>query len=306
MVTLSVVVPVKDEEQSLQILHSELSRHLQKIKKPYEILYIDDGSTDTSLEVLKGIQTKDDHVRVIHFHANFGKSAALSVGFKLAKGAIIVTMDADLQDDPCNLPKLLAQLDKGYDVVCGWRQRRQDSISKKLSSHAFNTVTAYVTGVPLHDVNCGFKVLKRLVCERLSIHGELHRFIPIIAAKQKFRVTEIPITNHKRRFGHSKYGMERSWRGILDLLTTVFLTDYAGKPAHFFGKIGLFFFVAGFIMDAYVSYLRITTGSTQSRFPLLLAGILFMVLGVQLLSTGLIAEMIIHKNPKSDPPYTTV
>lgn len=306
MVTLSVVVPVKDEHLSLSILHAELTHELQTIKKPYEILYIDDGSVDASPNVLKSIQKKDNNVRVIRFRANFGKSAALSVGFKHAKGSIIVTMDADLQDDPRDLPKLLAQLDKGYDVVCGWRKLRQDTLSKRLSSCVFNKATALVTGVPLHDVNASFKVLKHLVCERLSVHGELHRFIPIIAAKQKFRVTEVPVNNRKRRFGQSKYGLERSWRGMIDLFTTLFLTDYAEKPAHFFGKIGLLFFITGFIMDAYVSYLRITTGSTQDRLPLLLAGILFMVLGVQLLSTGLIAEMIIHENPKSDPPYIIV
>ena len=296
MIIYSVVVPVKDEAGSLLYLYKELTEVFHGLKKPYELIFIDDGSTDSSFEILSNLHKKDPRITIIKFHANYGKSECLSAGFQLAKGTIIITLDADLQDDPYDLPKFLKLLDQGYDVVCGWRKNRQDTTVKQISSYLFNFGTKLLTGVYLHDVNCGLKVLRKQACERLFIHGELHRFIPVLAAKQKFRVTEISTNNRPRRFGKSKYGLERSWRGVVDLLTTVFITDYARKPAHFFGSIGLMSFVAGFSMDAYVTFIKVTTGSTQGRLPLLLAGILFMVLGIQLLSTGLIAEMVTHYN----------
>lgn len=301
---VSVIVPIKDEAESLPILYRELRVSLSKLGKKFELIFVDDGSTDNSYTRLQSLKQKVVPMTIIRLHANFGKSAALATGLKHASGEIIITIDGDLQDDPADIPLLVNELSNGVDLVCGWRRQRKDSDLKKFSSYLFNTLTAKMTGVYLHDVNCGLKVFTREVAQRLSIHGELHRFIPILAAKQKFRVVEVPIHNRMRRFGHTKYGMERSWRGVVDLLTTIFLTDYAGKPAHFFGKIGLLFFGTGFTMDAFVAYLRITTGSTQERLPLLLAGILLMVLGVQLLSTGLIAEMIIHQHPVEDPPHT--
>ena len=305
-IAYSIIVPVKDEFDSLSTLHQELTHVLARLKKPYEILFINDGSTDASEIKLRQLRKKDAHVRVISFRTNYGKSAALWVGFSLARGEIIITLDADLQDDPKDIPALLSMLGKKYDLVCGWRQKRTDTFVKRLSSILFNRGTAIFTGIKLHDVNCGLKAFRAEVIRDLYVHGELHRFIPILVAKRKYHVAETPIHNRARRFGTSKYGLGRSWRGMLDLLTTIFLTDYASKPAHFFGKIGLLFFLAGFLMDAYVSFLRLTTGSTQGRLPLLLAGILFIMLGVQLLSTGLIAEMIIYHGPKQYPPYTII
>lgn len=300
MISYTVVVPVFNEQDSLHLLYQEISKALKTLKKSSEIIFIDDGSTDESYKILHELQRKDKRIVLIRFRANFGKSAALRAGFERARGLVVITLDADLQDNPSDIPLLLKTLAKGYDLVCGWRKNRHDTASKKISSYLFNIGTKLLTGIPLHDVNCGLKVFKKQVVENLAIHGELHRFIPVLAAKQKFRVTEVPIHHRSRKFGKSKYGIERSWRGIVDLLTTIFLTDYASKPAHFFGKIGLIFFIVGFIMDLYVSYLRITTGSTQGRIPLLLAGILFIVLGVQLLSTGLIAEMIINQRSERD------
>ncbi len=300
MVAYSIVIPIKDEGRSLPLVYKETTEVLRKLKKSYEIIFIDDGSTDDSYKVLQSIRKKDSKIKIIKFHANYGKSEALSAGFRQAKGNIIITMDADLQDDPRDISNLIKELRNGYDVVCGWRKKRQDTFVKKTSSFLFNWGTKLLTGVQLHDFNCGLKVYKKQVCEKIFIHGELHRFIPILAAKQKFRITEVPVHNRPRRFGKSKFGLERSWRGVVDLLTTIFITDYATKPAHFFGKIGLVFFFAGFGMDAYVTYIKLTTGSTQERLPLLLAGILCMVLGIQLLSTGLIAEMITHYNRNKD------
>lgn len=300
---LSMVIPAKDEAQSLPILYKELTVVLTKLGKPYEIIFIDDGSVDDSSRVVTSLQKKDARVKCIRFHANYGKSAALSAGFEASAGTIVITFDADLQDDPEDIPKLLSKLAQGYDAVCGWRQLRADTFSKRLSSWLFNAGTGWIAGISLHDMNCGLKIFTKAVIQDLNLHGDLHRFIPILVAKRKFRVTELPVHNRPRRFGQSKYGFERSWRGVVDLLTAIFLTDYAGKPGHFFGKIGLLFFLSGFVADAYVAYLKFTTGSTQDRIPLLLAGILLMVLGVQLLSTGLIAEMIIHHSSQKQTPY---
>lgn len=299
----SCVIPVKDEARSLSILHKELTTVLSHLAKPYEIIFVNDGSTDNTPSILSSIRKNDRSVNVIRFHANFGKSAALLAGFTTVTGQIIITLDSDLQDDPRDIPRMIQKLSQGYDLVCGWRTRRTDTTAKRFSSWLFNRGTSLATGIHLHDMNCGLKVMKKAVVEDLHLHGELHRFIPILAAKRKFRVSEISVNNRPRKFGTSKYGIERSWRGIVDLITAIFLTDYAGKPGHFFGKIGLIFFLTGFAGDAYVTYLKITTGSTQDRIPLLLAGILLMVLGVQLLSTGLIAEMILHHSAKRQPTY---
>lgn len=294
MIYYSVVIPVKDESESLPYLYKELKEVLNKLGKQYEIVFIDDGSYDDSYQTLLSLQKKDKNIRLIKFRANFGKSAAIAAGFKESKGKIVIMLDADLQDDPSDIPSLIQKLNEGYDLVNGWRKKRADTLSKKISSVLFNKGSAFVSGVKLRDFNCGIKVLTKEVANDLYIYGELHRFIPILAAKKKYRVTEIPVNNRHRKFGKSKYGVGRSWRGIIDLLTAIFISDFATKPAHFFGAIGLSLFSAGFIMDAYVAYIRITTGTTQSRLPLLLAGILFMLLGVQLLSTGLIAEMITY------------
>ena len=296
MITYSVVIPVKDEETSLPFLYKEIIAAFSSFKKNFEIIFIDDGSIDATYQILKKIRHKDPKVKIVKLLANYGKSEALSAGFKYAKGSFVITMDADLQDDPRDISNLLKPLYNGYDVSCGWRQKRRDTIVKKISSFLFNKGTTLLTGVQLHDFNCGLKAYKKRVCERLFIHGELHRFIPILAAKQKFRITEVPVHNRSRRFGKSKFGLERSWRGVVDLITTIFITDYATKPAHFFGKIGLIFFTVGIGMDLYVTVIKFLTGSTQERIPMLLAGILFMVLGIQLLSTGLIAEMVTHYN----------
>ncbi|MBI5449586.1 glycosyltransferase family 2 protein [Candidatus Gottesmanbacteria bacterium] len=302
---LSVIIPVYNEEQSLPILHKELISALEKIGYTFEILYVDDGSTDRSQNILRRLT--NPRVHLITFRANFGKSEALAVGFRTVKGRYIITMDADLQDDPTQIKLLLDKLICGYDLVSGWRVKREDTKTKKISSFLFNRGTSLLSGVNLHDANCGLKIFTKEVADQISLYGELHRFIPILAAKKKFRVAELPIHHRKRKFGVSKYGWERGWRGIIDLFTTLFVTDYATKPAHFFGKIGLLLFIIGFIMDGYVTALKIFTGTTQGRIPLFLAGILCMVLGVQLLSTGLIAEMMtyyfLRRNPKTTPGH---
>lgn len=297
MVHLSAVIPLKDESDSLPTLYKELATTLKSIDSKYEIIFIDDGSKDDSYRVLKKIKSKNKRVKIIKLRANFGKSYALARGFDNAKGKIIITLDADLQDDPREIPRLVKKINEGYDFVSGWRKKRRDSITKKISSLLFNKGTSLISGIKLHDFNCGLKAFRREVASVLYLRGELHRFIPVLAAKNKFKVTEVIVNHRARKFGQSKFGklgIGRSWKGVLDLLTAIFITDYLSKPAHFFGAIGISFFSIGFLMDFYVSYIKLTTGTTQGKIPLLLAGILFILLGVQLISTGLIAEMVSH------------
>jgi glycosyltransferase involved in cell wall biosynthesis len=299
MITYSVVIPLKDESQSLSILYHELKKALDKLCSPYELIFIDDGSTDNSFSILTKLQKEDKKIKIIKFRANFGKSHALSQGFHEAKGEIIITLDADLQDDPNDIPKFIAKINDGYDLVSGWRKKRADGFIKRISSFLFNKGTSLMSGVKIHDFNCGFKVFKKEVADELYLRGELHRFIPVLAAKNRFKVSEVVVNNRTRTFGQSKYGkfgIQRGWKGTIDLLTAIFIADYSTKPGHFFGVVGLLFFLIGFFMDLYVVYIKIATGTTQAKLPMLIAGVLFILLGVQLISTGLIAEMIVSFN----------
>lgn len=297
MISYSIVIPLKDEAGSLFTLYKELNEVFENLNKPYEIIFIDDGSTDDSYQILETLQKKNNNIKIIRLRTNLGKSEALSRGFQMARGETVVMLDSDLQDDPKDIPNLVSKMDEGYDLVSGWRKKRFDTLTKRVSSFLFNKGTAFLSGVKLHDFNCGLKVLRADVAKELYLHGELHRFIPVLAAKRKFKVAEVIVNNRPRKFGTSKYGklgIARGWKGIIDLLTAIFVTDYSTKPAHFFGGIGILLFTIGFAFDFYVTYIKITTGGTQGKIPLLLAGILFMLLGIQLISTGLIAEMLAH------------
>lgn len=280
------------------ILYDEIITVLKKIKKSYEIIFVDDGSTDETFKVLKKIHIKDSRVKVFKLRGNFGKSIALQVGFDNSLGEIVFTLDADLQDNPKEIPYFLKKLEEGYDLVSGWKKKRNDPWTKVIPSRALNFITASITSTSLHDINCGFKAYSRGVIQNLNIYGELHRFIPIIAAKQNFKVGEIVVDHRKRRFGKSKFGWDRNVKGLLDLLTTVFITGYQRRPGHFFGTLGLISFFLGFLIGLYIAYLRVTTGSIQFRHPLLFLGMLLMIIGVQLIATGLLAEMIIFSKDK--------
>jgi len=293
---ISLVIPLKNEEKSLEILYQEILKAIKPLKKSFEIIFIDDGSTDNSAEVIRKISKKDKAVTLIQFRGNFGKSEALAAGFKKAKGNIIITLDADLQDDPAEIPKILEKINQGYDLVVGWKKKRKDPPSKVLPSRIWNFMTATLSGVKLHDFNCGFKAYKAEVAKGLVLYGELYRLIPILAAEKKFKITEIPVHHRARKFGKSKFGWERFMKGFLDMITVVFLTKFIRRPAHFFGSVGVGLFSVGFVIGLYITYLRLTTGSIQNRHPLLLLGILLMVIGIQLFSTGLLAEMIVYFN----------
>lgn len=297
---LSLVIPAKDEEESIVILYKELINVLKKIRKSYEIIFIDDGSLDGTYQEIKKIIKKDKRVKVISLRGNFGKSIALQVGFNTSRGEIIFTLDADLQDDPREIPKFLRELSKGYDLVSGWKKKRYDPLNKTIPSRILNFVTRIITGVPIHDTNSGFKAYKKKVILSINLYGELYRFIPIFAAKEHFRITEIEVSHRPRRFGKTKFGWGRGIKGLLDLLTVVFLTGYLSRPGHFFGFLGLVSFTLGFFIGVYISYLRITTGSIQYRHPLLFLGILLIIVGIQLITTGLLAELFINQNRKID------
>lgn len=295
---LSFVIPVKDEEKSLKQLIEEIDTACSKVRKSFEIIIIDDGSIDKSFEVIKRLTKKYNQVRGIRLRRNFGKSTALDVGFSLAKAEIIFTLDGDLQDNPVEIPKFIKKLDDGYDLVSGWKKKRLDPLSKTLPSKIFNFITAKLTDVPIHDFNCGFKVYKRQVLENLNLYGELYRFIPALVHQRGYKVSEITVGHRKRKYGKSKYGAERMLRGFLDLITVLFLGGYASRPGHFFGFIGILFFIPGFLIGLYITYLRITTGGISFRYPLLFLGALLMIVGVQFISTGLLGEMFINSQPK--------
>ena len=297
---LSFVIPAKNEEGSLEILFQEILSSIKNIKT-FEIIFIDDGSTDNTLKILKKLSKKDKRVKVISLRGNFGKSTALQIGFNSARGDIIFTMDADLQDNPKEIPNFLRKIDDGYDLVSGWKRERHDpQVQKVIPSRIINFLTRFLTGVPIHDTNCGFKAYRRIVVENLNLYGELYRFIPIIAYRQNFKVGEVEVLHRQRRHGKTKYGWGRGIKGILDLLTIIFLTGFIRRPGHFFGTLGIGSFSLGFLIGIYIAYLRITTGSTQARHPLLFLGMLLMIICVQLISTGLLAEMIVYGRGKLD------
>lgn len=297
---VSIIVPAKDEEKSVKILYEKISGIFSKIKKSFEIVFVDDGSTDSTFEILKKIHNKDKRVQVVRLRGNFGKSIALSTGFSQAMGDIVITMDADLQDDPNDIPKFLTEIEKGYDLVSGWKKARHDPLSKTLPSKFGNFLTRVTTGVKIHDLNCGFKAYKKEVIDNISLYGELYKFIPVLASKLNFRIGEVVVSHHARAYGKSKYGAERNLKGFLDLLTVIFITKYVTRPGHFFGGIGAVSFAAGFVIGLYISYLRLTTGSIQYRQPLLFLGILLMIIGIQLVTTGLLAEMVAHSQKRDN------
>src|SRR3989338_1899744 len=288
---VSVVIPVFNEKESLKELSSKLVNVLERIGTNYEVLFVDDGSTDGSFDFIKEINEKNHSIRGVQLRKNFGKAVALSTGFQRARGKIIVTMDGDLQDEPEEIPKFLQKIKEEYDLISGWKQKRNDHFFRVISSKIFNKMTALFTGVRLHDINCGFKCYRREVLEQINIYGELYRYIPILVAGRGFRVSEIPVEHHYRRFGKSKYGPGRFIKGCLDLLTILFLTRYKERPLHFFGISGIIVSGTGFGICIYMSFLRFQGYKIGDR-PLLLLGILMLILGVQFVSIGLIGEMI--------------
>ena len=262
--------------------------------KNYEIIFIDDGSTDGTYQEILKLRKKDSKVKIVKHRGNWGKSIALQSGFEVANGEIVITMDADLQDTPEEIPNFIKKINEGYDLVSGWKKIRHDPLSKTLPSKIGNRFASFLTGVKLHDFNCGFKAYRLNVVKNLNLYGELYKFIPIIAAKKNYKIAEIVVKHKKREFGKSKFGWERNTKGFLDLMTIFFLTGYLKKPGHFFGTLGLISFLFGFVIGLYITYLRITTGGIDYRLPLLFLGVLAMIVGIQLITTGLLAELFVY------------
>lgn len=291
-VAISVVVPCYNERPSIEELHRRLAAVLNEIANQYEIIFVDDGSTDGTIDLIKQIRSLDRSVRYIRFRRNFGKSAALAAGFNAAQYDIIVTLDADLQDLPEQLPLLINKLDEGYDLVSGWRHLRRDTLSKRIGSKIYNSVTSFLTGVQLHDINCGFKCYRREVLDEVLIYGERHRYIPVLASYRGFRLGEVRIEHAPRAYGNSKYGLERVYGGIFSLLTVILLTRYTNKPLHFFGLLGITLAGVGFFIDFYLIIMRVFFKEWLSNRPMLIIGTLLLTVGMQLVLFGLLAEMI--------------
>jgi len=288
---ISVVVPVHNEERSVALLYDELRSALEPLETPWEAIFVDDGSVDGTFAALTRLHATVENVRVIRLRRNFGKAAALRAGFDQARGDTVVTIDGDLQDDPAEIPRLLAKLDEGFDLVSGWKARRRDPLSRRVLSRIFNRVTAAFSGVRLHDMNCGLKAYRAEVVHGLRLYGELHRFIPVLAHYRGFRIAELPVNHRPREHGRSRYGVERYLRGFLDLLTVSFIGRYRHRPLHLFGGLGLILGAFGTAILVYLTVLK-ALGNAIGHRPLLMLGVLLVVIGLQFFSLGLISEMI--------------
>ena len=307
MLDLTVVIPIRDEAASLEELHRELSGTLNAWGRSYEIIVVDDGSTDESFEILARLQAADPHVRVIRFRRNFGQTAAFAAGFEHARGRFIVTSDGDLQNDPHDIPAIVEQLEKGADVVCGWRKDRKDPfLSRRLPSMMANSLISLVTRVRLHDYGCSLKGFNADIVKGMRLYGEMHRFLPAMASEQTSRIVERVVNHRPRRHGRSKYGIGRTLRVVLDLLTVKFLVSYATRPLHVFGMLGGAMALLGFLISGWLAYWRLFGGMSLAKRPLLLLGIVLIFTGVQLVTVGLLAEMLArtYHESQNKPTYS--
>jgi glycosyltransferase involved in cell wall biosynthesis len=292
---LSIIIPVYNEEENIPALFAQLRDALTGTGRSYEIIAVDDGSRDGSFELLRELHDQDHHLQVIRFRRNFGQTAAFAAGFDHSQGEVVVTMDADLQNDPADIPLLLTEVDKGYDVVSGWRVDRQDAfVTRRLPSMVANWLISQVTGVHLHDYGCSLKAYRREVVKGVQLYGELHRFIPALSSWMGVAVTEIPVRHHARRFGKSKYGISRTIRVLLDLLTVRFLLSYSTRPIQIFGGLGLLSFLVGTVLGVYLTFVKLILGQDIGSRPLLLLAVLLMLVGVQLITMGLLGELVVR------------
>lgn len=305
---ISLVIPIFNEEESIKEFHMELVDVMKTLNKSYDINYIDDGSTDSSLSLLKSLAEKDESIRIFSFRKNQGKAEALTYGFHNVKGDVIVTLDADLQDRPQEIKKLLEKMREGWDVVCGWRKDRKDPKRKIISSKLFNILTHRFWGLELHDYNCGLKMYTKEAAQSLYLYGGMHRFIPVLVYQQGFSVTEVPVMHELRKYGKSKYGFSKLWKDFPDVFTMFFLTKYSMRPMHFFGTVGLGLSLTGIIILIYLSYLHFV-GEAIGRRPLLFLGMLLVLSGFQVFFTGFIADLILNVAHKKEQnlslKYTT-
>jgi glycosyltransferase involved in cell wall biosynthesis len=304
--TLSIIIPLYNEEENVPLLYEKLKEFLESLKKEYEILFVDDGSTDRTLLILEGIQSKDNRVVVLSLRRNFGQTAAFAAGFDFARGDIVVTIDGDLQNDPADISKLL-ELIKDHDLVSGWRKKRKDPFfSRRLPSLMANWLISRVTGVKLHDYGCSLKAYRRDVIKNLKLYGEMHRFIPAVASWYGVRVAEVEVAHHPRLKGRSKYGLSRTIKVVLDLITVKFLQSFSTKPIQFFGPIGVICGFLGFLISLYLTFDKIFLGHEIGGRPLLLFGALMIIVGIQLIGMGLLGEMLVRVYHESQRKPTYV
>ena len=303
---VSLVIPVYNEEDNLAPLYQKIKEVMDSLGKDYEVIFVDDGSQDKSPQILDSLAQKDPRVKVIHFRRNFGQTAALAAGFEMAQGEVVITLDADLQNDPSDIPRLLEKMEEGYDVVSGWRKDRQDPfLSRTLPSLVANWLISKVTGVELHDYGCTLKAYRREVVKELNLYGELHRFLPALASWMGVKIAEIPVTHHPRRFGQSKYGITRTFRVILDLILVQFLLRYSTRPIRIFGGGGLISLILGMALGLYLSVVKIFFHHRIGNRPLLILAVLLIILGIQLLSLGILGEFLtrIYYEGQNKKPY---
>ncbi len=291
---LSVVVPAMNEAGNIRALHRAVTEVLEAIGITFELILVDDGSTDGTWPAIKAISESDGRVVGLRHRRSFGKARALATGFAAASGDLILTIDADLQDDPAEIPRFLAKLNEGFDLVSGWKQRRQDPVGKTLPSRLFNATVRAVSGVPLHDFNCGFKLYRADVVRNIRLYGELHRFTPVLAHAEGFRIGELPVRHHPRRWGTSKYGLSRLIKGFLDLLTVTFLTQYRQRPMHVLGVPGVVALATGGLIGLWLTVEKVLSGAAIGNRPLLLLAVLLVLVGVQFFGLGLLGELLVH------------
>jgi glycosyltransferase involved in cell wall biosynthesis len=307
---VSIVIPVFNEMESLRPLHQELTETASAHALEFEIIFVDDGSTDDSWKVIREIAAKDRRVRAVRLRTNFGKAAALAAGFKAVRGPICLTLDADLQDDPNEIPRFVAAIDGGLDVVSGWKKQRNDPLYKVIPSRMFNRMVGWLTRVRLHDHNCGMKCYRRQVLQEVRLYGELHRFIPVLAAAKGFKVGELAINHRPRKFGKSKYGFRRYMRGFLDLLTVKFITSFSQRPQHFLGSVGMLSFALGMLGLFYLAVTWVIRLSDPTAFdplhqrPLMIYSLGGVLLGAQLFSMGILAELMTAYQSRSEDGYS--
>lgn len=296
---ISIIIPVYNEAESVGILFAQIKQTLLNYTSGYEVIFVNDGSTDNTQSALEEIQKNNSElIKIIEFRKNFGKADAYQAGFELCSGDLIFTIDGDLQDDPADMPRFLDQINNGFDVVVGWKFERHDSKSKIIQSRLFNYILRHLVKIPLHDFDNGYRCMKREVLDHLHLYEGMYRYIPVFAGAKGFKITEVKINHRQRKFGKSKYGFSRIFKGFFDLITLGFLSLYFKKPLHFFGGIGSALFLIGFGAAFYLSYLKIFLGATIGNRPLLLFGALFMIIGIQLILFGLIGEMITNISKK--------
>tara|TARA_B100001029_G_C15052441_1_gene451795 strand:- start:862 stop:1809 length:948 start_codon:yes stop_codon:yes gene_type:complete len=303
---ISLVIPVFNEEESIGQLYIELKEVLKEISD-YEIIFIDDGSDDKSNEVIKTLSYKDSKIILIQFYKNYGKADALSEGFKYAAGDIIITIDSDLQDDPSEIPKLLNKIDEGWDMVSGWKRVRKDPAAKRIPSKIFNFITRFFTGIKIHDFNCGLKAYRKKVIKSIDIYGGLHRYIPALAGKKGFSITEVEVNHRARKFGMSKYGNNRLFHGFFDLFTMLFTSRYFDRPLHFFGSVGLIFILVSFLCEVFSLYDKLINNVPfQKHFALIVFGAMVFVLGLWFFSIGLLGELFIKVSGTSEKKIKSI